>query len=106
VKVKIYMSTQLYFVFFSAFIMHHPIFLKKIVNLFLKICSVWGRGALAPMRLPVYNTGLTGWGAPKQPGTPEGSLQKRRHLLLKVKNYASNKAKKNKRAAQEQENGS
>ena len=41
-----------------------------------------------------YNTGLTGWGAPKQPGTPEGSLQKRWRLLLKVKNYASNKAKK------------
>lgn len=46
-----------------------------------------------------YNTGLTGWGAPKQPGTPEGSLQKRWRLLLKVKNYASNKAKKKKRAA-------
>ena len=46
-----------------------------------------------------YNTGLTGWGAPKQPGTPEGSLQKRWCLLLKVKNYASNKAKKKKRAA-------
>jgi hypothetical protein len=47
----------------------------------------------------MYNTRLTGWGTPKQPGTPEGSLQKRWHLLLKVKNYVSNKAKKNERAA-------
>lgn len=46
-----------------------------------------------------YNTGLTGWGAPKQPGTPGGSLQKRWRLLFQVKNYASNKAKKKKRAA-------
>ena len=41
-----------------------------------------------------YNTGLTGWGAPKQPGTPPGSLQKRCAFFWRGKTTLAKKKKR------------
>jgi hypothetical protein len=64
------MSTQLYFVFF--FCLHHapPNFLKKIVNLFLKVCSVGegGLGPYAPSRVQHRTDGVGRAKATRGPG--------------------------------------